>query len=77
MADHKVQRPTAGNPLTRRQKDINVAINREGVAAGIARDATAAAPAPSIRDILSTRGAAIDQAVSGRLKANQSTDAAN
>lgn len=76
MADHKVQRPTANKPLTRRQKDINIAINRAGIAKAVAAPAAAA---PSIRDILSTRGAAIDAAVddSQRLRTNQSTDSNN
>ena len=76
MADHGVQRPSPGNPLTRRQKDINLAINREGVAKAVA---AAAVTQPSVSSILASRGDVIDAVVedSQRKQKNQTTDSNN
>ena len=74
MADHQTN-----SPLTRKQKDANLAkLRREQPAAVAASDAARGITAsPSTAALLAGRGEAIDAAVSGRLKANQSTDAAN
>ena len=77
MADHGVQRPSPGKPLTRRQKDINLAINRAGVAKAV--EAAAAVTQPSVSSILASRGDVIDAAVedSQRKTKNQTTDSNN